>query len=102
MNRIFRRRRRANTHNIVIRSHDIQSKHQFDIDIHTNILTVSRIFQEFCLGEVHVIFAQYTKNRLEATVSFNENIAVKNLTRKGLLFNHTVFIPDTNVSILII
>jgi hypothetical protein len=65
-------------------------------------LTVSRIFQQFCLGDVHVIFAQYTKNRLEATVSFNENIAVKNLTRKGLLFNHTVFIPDTNVSILII
>jgi len=102
MNRIFRRKQRANTHNIVIRSHDIQSKHQFVIDIHTNILTISRILQQFCIGNVHVVFAQYNLNRLEATVSFNDNIMVNTLTRSGLFFNKTVFIPDTNVSILII
>ena len=57
------------------------------------------LFKRNCVGTVHTVFAQYTKNRLEASVSFNKNNLIY---YKGGSYHKPVLIPHTNVFILII
>ena len=99
---LFKRKRDLKYSIIIYSNAKINSKYKYDINIHTNILTISQIFQKFLLGYIHIIFVDYSRNRIEATVTFNDNVVLKNLTRNGIFFNQSVLIPDTNVYIQII
>lgn len=99
---LFKRKRDLKYSIIIYSNSKINSKYKYDINIHTNILTISQIFQKFLLGYIHIIFVDYSRNRIEATVTFNDNVVLKNLTRNGIFFNQSVLIPDTNVYIQII
>ena len=96
----FYKRRNNNFHNIILFSDDsIVSQNKYNIDIHSNIITVMEIFKHFQIGTVHALFVQYSKNRVEASVSFHKNSIHY---YKGGTYQKPVLIPHTNVFIQII
>ena len=78
-----------------------QSAHQFNIDVHSNIITIMHIFKQFCVGNVHAIGVQYSQNTIEASVTFNQKY-IQYYKQTSAFKHKPILIPDTNVLLLII
>ena len=82
-------RKKTKVYNVRIFSdHNIKSKHQFNIDVHSNIITIMQIFKQFCVGNVHAIAVQYSQNQ-----SKPPSLSIKNI------FNITNKHPHLNTSL---
>lgn len=95
-------RKKTKIYNVRIFSdHNIKSTHQFNIDVHSNIITIMQIFKQFYVGNVHAIVVQYSQNTIEASVTFNQKY-IQYYKQTSAFKHKPILIPDTNVSILII
>ena len=93
---------KLNTHKIIIYSDDsINATHKYTINHDTNILFITEFFKNYSIGTVHLLLVKNTSHFIEATVSFNSNIAISHLKKAGLFFKIPVLIPSTNVYIQI-
>lgn len=97
---LYKRNKKQNHHIVIIFSDDsIVSENKYQIDIHSNIITIMDLFKRYFIGTVHTVFVQYSKKRLEASVSFHKNSTLCN--NRGI-YQKPVLIPKTNVFIQII
>ena len=95
-------RKKTKVYNVRIFSdHNIKSAHQFNIDVHSNIITIMQIFKQFCVGNVHAIAVQYSQNTIEASVTFNQKY-IQYYKQTSTFKHKPILIPDTNVLLLII
>lgn len=95
-------RKKNNIYNVRIFSdHNIKSTHQFNIDVHSNIITIMNLFKQFYVGNVHAIVVQYSRNTIEASVSFNHKY-IQYYKQTSAFKYKPVIIPDTNVFIQLI
>jgi len=92
-----------NRHRVVIYSDDsIHTTNQYTINHDTNILLLSQLFKTHGIGYIHLLLVQNKPPFIQATVSFNSNIVVRDLKKSGLFFKSPVLIPSTNVYIQIL
>ena len=92
-----------NKHRVVIYSDDsIHTINQYTINHDTNILFLSQLFKTHGIGYIHLLLFQNKPPFIQATVSFNSNIVVRDLKKSGLFFKSPVLIPSTNVYIQIL
>ena len=74
-------RKKNNIYNVRIFSdHNIKSTHQFNIDVHSNIITIMNLLKQFYVGNVHAIVVQYSRNTIEASSLLITNMF--NITNK--------------------